>query len=78
MITPLFDRVVLTKDKPKQSAIITNLEHDNIATVVAVGDVKHVKVGDKVLFNKYATTTIEIDNVSYILSKEIDILAIIN
>ena len=64
----------IAKDKP------------NIAKVVAVGnggiidgnnvEIK-VNVGEKVLFNKYATSEFKIDNTTYLLIKQADILAIL-
>ncbi len=79
MITPLFDRVLLKPTEHKSSSIIvTNDTADNIAVVEAAGtDVKVVKIGDKVVFNKYATAVVKLDNNEYLLIKEIDILATI-
>jgi chaperonin GroES len=46
--------------------------------VEAVGkDVKEVKVGDIVLFDKYAGSKIKIDNDDYLTIKEEDILGVI-
>ena len=79
MITPLFDRVLIEKvnEQNKSQLLITSNQPDNIGIVVAVGDVEKVNVGNKVMFNKYATTTIHADDKEYLLIKEIDILAII-
>ena len=59
----------------------------DIAKVVAVGDGRvlnngnflplKVKVDDKVLYNKYAGTEIELENKKYLILKETDILAIV-
>ena len=55
-----------TKEKPQE------------ATVVAVGkDVKEeLKVGDTVVYSKYAGTSIKVDEEEYIIVKEEDVLAV--
>ncbi|RMH07304.1 MAG: co-chaperone GroES [Nitrospirae bacterium] len=46
-------------------------------TVEAIGkDVKNIKVGDQVLFDKYAGTKIKIDNDDCLILKEEDVLGI--
>ncbi|MCI4626922.1 MAG: co-chaperone GroES [Candidatus Magnetoovum sp. WYHC-5] len=46
--------------------------------VEAVGsEVKEVKVGDDVLFDKYSGSKVNIDSVDYLIIKEEDILGII-
>lgn len=46
--------------------------------VIAVGsEVKEVKVGDIVLFDKYAGSKIKVDDVEYLIIKEEEILAIV-
>ena len=46
--------------------------------VEAVGDeVKSLKVGDKILFDKYSGSKINIDNKDYLIIKEEDILGIL-
>ena len=56
------------------------------AEVVAVGPggvvdgkevTMHVKVGDKVIYSKYAGTEVELDDEEYIIVKQNDILAVI-
>ena len=37
----------------------------------------HVEVGQKVIYSKYAGTEVELDNVTYIIVKQNDILAIV-
>lgn len=45
--------------------------------VEAIGsDVKNVKVGDEILFEKYSGAKISMDNVEYLILKEEDILGI--
>lgn len=51
-------------------------EKSATAEVVAVGnDVKNVKVGDKVVFKEYAPTELKIEQVTYLVVKEDDVLA---
>lgn len=91
-IKPLFDKILLTilDDKPENQTgiILPNSAHEkpNIARVVACGQGGKidgekqeiiVKVGDRILFNKYATTEFKLDGVTYLIIKQIDILAIL-
>ena len=65
----------------------TAKEKPSKGEVVAVGPGKHaddgklvpmtVKVGDMVLFNKYAGTEVKIDGAEHLVMREDDILAII-
>ncbi len=90
-IKPLFDKILLIEeqvDKNKTGIVLPDIAKDkpNIAKVVAVGnggiidgnnvEIK-VNVGEKVLFNKYATSEFKIDNTTYLLIKQADILAIL-
>ena len=92
MIKPLLDRVVLKaveNEETTKSGIVlaqTSKEKPQIAEVVAVGpggmvDGKEVKmqlvVGDKVVYSKYAGTTLKYNYDEYIIVKQDDILAII-
>ena len=46
--------------------------------VEAIGaEVKHVKVGDTILFDKYSGTKVNLDNNEYLIIKEDDILGIV-
>ncbi|MBI6873870.1 MULTISPECIES: co-chaperone GroES [Clostridium] len=91
-IRPLGDRVVIKRieaEETTKSGIVlpgTAKEKPQEAEVVAVGpgglvngkEVKmEVKVGDKVLFSKYAGNEIKMDNIEYIILKQDDILAVI-
>jgi len=87
-IRPLGDRVVIkpapAETKTSSGIIIpdTAKEKPQRGTVVAVGQGKKdepltVKVGDVVLYSKYAGTEINIDGEDYLIMKESDILAII-
>lgn len=51
-------------------------EKPKVAKIVAVGgDVKAVKVGDKIIYKSYSQTEIKVDATEYLLVKEEDILA---
>ena len=89
-LKPLFDRVVVKAlpDKPEKIGNIILPEitkAPEICEVVAlgVGDVDgkavnfSVKIGDKVIFNKYAGTILSLDGKDYLLLKECDLLAIL-
>lgn len=93
-LRPLGDRVVVeplaAEEKTKGGIILpdTAKEKPQEGKVVAVGKGKvdengkavamEVKVGDKVLYGKYAGTEITIDNVEYMILKEEDVLAIVD
>lgn len=92
-LTPLYDRVVvkpaLPEEVTKGGIIIpdTAKEKPQQGEVVAVGKGKltedgkliplQVKVGDQVLFGKYAGTEVSIDGEEYLIMRESDIYAII-
>ncbi len=92
-VKPLHDRVLVKRleeeEKTKGGIIIpdTAKEKPIKGEVVAVGpgritdDGKRiemsVKVGDKVMFNKYAGTEIKIEGEEYLIMREDDIVAII-
>ena len=91
-LVPLFDRVVLKQlvaEETTASGIVLPeqaKEKPSQAEVVAVGpggvvdgkEIKmQVKVGDKVIYSKYAGTEVELDKEEYIVVKQNDILAVI-
>ncbi|MDN5332161.1 MAG: chaperonin GroES [Tepidanaerobacteraceae bacterium] len=91
-IKPLGDRVVikvLDKEEKTKGGIVlpdTAKEKPQKGEVVAVGtgeiiDGKkvplEVKVGDKVIFSKYAGTEVKIDDEEYLILRQSDILAIL-
>ena len=91
-IKPLFDRVVLQIEKEQTTNVggiflpDMSKEKSQIATVVAVGqggnvdgkEVKmEVKVGDRVLFSKFAGTEFKYENQDLLIIKQTDILAVI-
>ena len=87
-IKPLADRVLIepaaAEEKTAGGIIIpdTAKEKPQKGTVVAVGPGKKdepitVKIGDVVLYGKYAGTEITIDGTNYLIMRESDIVAII-
>lgn len=91
-LVPLADRVVLkqstAEEKTKSGIILTSQtqEKPQQAEVVAVGpggviDGKEVtmtvKVGDKVIFSKYAGNEVKLDEEEFIIVKQSDILAVV-
>ena len=92
-IKPLADRVVvqpLEETEQKKGSIIipdTAKEKPQQGKIVAVGPGKvsddgkkipmELKVGNKVLYGKYAGTEVTIDGSEYLILRESDVLAII-
>ena len=87
-IKPLADRVVVEAAEAEEttaSGIIipdTAKEKPQKGTIVAVGNGKKdepltVKVGDSVLYGKYAGTEITIEGSEYLIMRESDIFAIV-
>ena len=91
-IKPLFDKVVIkaieTNEKTASGIVLPGApkEKPQLATVVAVGpggavdgkDVAmQVKVGDTVLYSKYAGSEFKIDGEEVVIVRQSDILAII-
>ncbi len=92
-LRPLYDRVLVKRldgeEKTKGGLFIPDsakekpLEGEVVAVgkgkVLETGEIKpvSVKVGDRVLFAKYAETEIKLDNQSYLLLREDDLLGIL-
>ncbi len=87
-VTPLHDRVIVkaeaAEEKTAGGIIIpdTAKEKPQRGIVVAAGPGKKdepvtVKVGDSVLYGKYAGTEIQVEGGEYLIMRESDILAII-
>lgn len=91
-IKPLYDRVVLAaedaKSKTASGIMLPEMaqEKSQVGTVVAVGtgiDLDgnkseiQVKIGDKVLYSKFAGVEIKIEDKNYIVVRQTDILAIL-
>lgn len=92
MVKPLADRVVvrpLDREEKTASGILlpdTAKEKPQEGEVVAVGPGRfedgkrvelEVKVGDRVIFSKYAGTEIKVNNDEVLILRESDILAIV-
>ena len=91
-IKPLGDRVVIKKleaESTTKSGIVltgTAKEQPQEAEVMAVGPgavvdgkrvERDVKVGDKILYSKYAGTDVKVSGEEYIILRQDDILAIV-
>ena len=90
-LRPLGDRIVIKKveveEKTKSGIVLpsTAKEQPQMAEVVAIGaditgDEKkkdQIKVGDKVIFSKYAGTEIKVDSEELTILKLADILAVV-
>ena len=87
-ITPLADRVLVepaAAETTTASGIIipdTAQEKPQKGSIIAVGTGKKdepvtVKVGDTVLYGKYAGTELKLEGKDYLIMREADILAII-
>ncbi len=92
-IRPLHDRVLIKRvEEERMSAggiVIPDsaAEKPDRGEVIAVGNGKitdsgdiralDIKVGDKVLFGKYAGTNVKIDDEEYLVMKEDDVIAVI-
>ncbi|MEG1499686.1 MAG: co-chaperone GroES [Clostridia bacterium] len=92
-IIPIFDRVVLEdikEEKETASGFLlanTSIEKPLFAKVVSVSCggqidgkeiVMQVKVGDKVIYSKFAGSSYRIDGKDYVIVRQQDILAIID
>ena len=90
---PLFDRIVLDLDideNVSKTGIVlppSSQERPQIAKVVAVGDGENfdgaegkikVKIGDRVLFERYAGTELKLEGKSYIVIRQIDVIGVFN
>ena len=91
-LTPLADRVVLkmveAEETTKGGIILTAAakEKPSIAEVISVGPggmvdgnnvTMAVKIGDKVIIDKFAGTKVTLEDVEYIVVRQGDILAIV-
>ncbi len=87
-LRPIEDHVVVKLNRSNEEKVVggiiipdTAKEKPQMAEVVAVGTdedlQKIVKVGDTVLYGKYAGTEIEIESEKYLILSKSDILAIV-
>jgi len=93
VIRPLGERVVVkplpSEEKTKSGIVLpdTAKEKPQEGEVIAVGSGKlletgqrvpiDLKVGDKVLFSKYAGNEVKIDDIEYLIMREADVLGVI-
>ena len=85
-IKPLGDRVLVRNEESEEKTAggifipQTAQEKTQTGIVVEVGDDKDVikvKKGDKIMFDKYAGTTVSIEGVDHLIMKMDDILVVI-
>ncbi len=87
-IKPIGERVLLKpikKEEKTKSGILlssksSNTDTKNEAEVVALGKgekLEGIKVGDKVIFNKFSGNEIEDGDIKYLIVNDDDILAVI-
>ena len=91
-IKPLLDRVVVkaeeAEETTKSGIVLTaaSQEKPQFATIVAVGPggmvdgkeiAMQVKVGDQVIYSKYAGTDVKLDGEEYIIVRQSDVLAVV-
>jgi len=81
-IKPLADRVVAMREEVSTKTASglylpeNSKEKPVIAKVLAVGpDVKHLKVGDRIVYKEYSTTDLKVNDIEYLIIKEEDVLA---
>ena len=88
VIKPIGERVLLKaikKEEKTKSGILlssksTNTDTQNQAEVIALGKgekLDGIKVGDKVIFNKFSGNEIEDGDIKYLIVNADDILAVI-
>ena len=93
IVKPLGDRVVIKnvemEETTKSGIVLTGAakEKPQMAEVLAVGPggmvdgkevTMHVKVGDKVIYSKYAGTEVKLDGKEMIIVRQSDILATVD
>ena len=91
-IKPLFDKIVIeameSMDKTQSGIVLpgTAQEKPQMARVIAVGPggiidgkeiVMQIKVGDVVLYNKYAGSDFKLENKEVTMLRQADVLAIV-
>jgi len=85
-VKPLSDRVLIKTEEAEEKTAgglfipQTAQEKTQTGTVIEIGDDKDmitVKAGQKVMYDKYAGTTVSIDGTDHLLLRMADILAVI-
>lgn len=81
MIQPLNDIVLMKlepKDEAKNGIFLLEKGEQEQAEVLFVGNKVHdVKVGDVVMYNKYSTSRVTIENIEYLSIPESDIWCVV-
>lgn len=85
-VKPLGDRVLIKVEEAETKTASglyipdTAQEKTQTGSVVAIGEDEMivVKVGDKVMYDKYAGTSVKIDDVEHLLVSNSDILAVVS
>ena len=90
---PLYDRVVVDpeiEENTSKSGIVlpqTLQERPQVGVIVCVGDGENfdgvegkmkVKIGDKVMFEKYAGNELKLNGKTYVVLRQIDIVGVFN
>ncbi len=90
---PIFDRVVVepkSENEEEKSCLVLpkSIEQKpQIGIVVAVGDGENfdnvktemkVKIGDKIMFEKYAGNELKIEDKTFIVLRQIDVIGVFN
>lgn len=91
-ITPLFDKIVVepikAAEKTESGIVLPGSAQDKpqLAKIIAVGPggdidgtkvTMHVKVGDTILFSKYAGSDFKLENKEVTILRQSDVLAIV-
>ena len=83
-VKPLSDRIVVKRseaeDKTEFGIVIPGLSVDkpDEGEVISIGSTELVKVGDKIIFGKYAGQAFKLEGVEYLTLRENDIVAKFN
>uniref|UniRef100_A0A7R9UZ31 20 kDa chaperonin, chloroplastic n=1 Tax=Chlamydomonas euryale TaxID=1486919 RepID=A0A7R9UZ31_9CHLO len=82
-VKPVGDRVLVKVDKQEMKSIGGVLLPANAAkkptagAIVGMGDVSLVKMGDRVIYSKYAGTEVEVAGEEHVLLKEDDVIGVL-
>ena len=80
-LVPLGDKIVLkqleAEETTKSGIVLPGQAKEKPQEADGKEVVMQVKVGDKVIYSKYAGTDVELDGEEYIIVKQNDILAIV-
>lgn len=83
-VKPVGDRVFVRVDKEEAKTIGGVLlpsvaqKKPNAGSIIALGDASLVKMGDRVIYSKYAGTEISIGGAEHVLLKEDDVIGVLS